>query len=353
MSAATRIAPVCNDAGTRTRAGARAVVAMDPIPTLSREKSQRRIVALQIFFSVLTVWFVMSLARRSFGDLTARIAGCICAFSLPLAAEPFFVWETCLSTLLLVGMFAALLRVRTPPQWAAVGAGSAAAALVNPALLPTLAALSLWQVCRSRMVPWLGVVAFLLVYLPWPIRNVAAMHAFIPSRSNFGYELWLGNHPGGDGNSDRRFDPEESAQERAIFVSLGKKGYMKMKTQDAFDFIRTCPRTFFALTVRRIGRFWGSEDQGASWLTVAFSLLACSGLAIACRRCKSAVVYAIPVAIYPLPYYITHADSRYRHVIDPLLAILAAYAIASLAAALRARFSTPSPTESAVPAPIA
>jgi hypothetical protein len=86
---------------------------------------------------------------------------------------------------------------------------------------------------------------------------------------------------------------------------------------------------------------------------VAFSLLACSGLAIACRRCKSAVVYAIPVAIYPLPYYVTHADARYRHVIDPLLAILAAYAIASLAAALRARFSTPSPTESAVPAPIA
>jgi hypothetical protein len=35
--------------------------------------------------------------------------------------------------------------------------------------------------------------------------------------------LWLGNHPGGDGNSDRRFDPEESAQERAIFVSLEKK----------------------------------------------------------------------------------------------------------------------------------
>lgn len=77
--------------------------------------------------------------------------------------------------------------------------------------------------------------------------------------------MWLGNNPGGDGNSDRRFDPEESAQERAIFVSLGEKGYMKMKTQDAFDFIRTCPRTFFALTVRRIGRLWGSEDQGASW----------------------------------------------------------------------------------------
>jgi hypothetical protein len=31
--------------------------------------------------------------------------------------------------------------------------------------------------------------------------------------------------------------------------------------------------------------------------------------------------------LFPLPYYITHAEFRYRLVIDPLLTILAAYAV--------------------------
>ncbi len=311
------------------------------------------IVALQILFSVLTVWFVMRLARHSFGELTAKIAGCICAFSVPLATEPFWVWETCLSSLLLLVLLTALLRVRTHRQWAAVGAGSAVAALVNPALLPALAAVALWQCRRRGIFPWIAISVFLLVYMPWPVRNLVTMHAFIPLRSNFGYELWMGNHPGGDGNFDHRRDPEESPEDRATFVSLGEQGYMRMKTHAAVGFIRDHPGTFLVLTMRRIGRFWGSEDEGPSLPAMLFSLLACSGMAIAWRRRRSLVVFAIPLAIYPLPYYITHADPRFRHGIDPLLAILAAYAIATLATILHARLGHPSPAESAVPASVA
>jgi hypothetical protein len=41
-----------------------------------------------------------------------------------------------------------------------------------------------------------------------------------------------------------------------------------------------------------------------------------------------ALLYGLPMLLFPLPYYITHADFRYRLVIDPLLTILTAYAIA-------------------------
>jgi hypothetical protein len=34
----------------------------------------------------------------------------------------------------------------------------------------------------------------------------------------------------------------------------------------------------------------------------------------------------LPIAIYPLPFYVTHPNARYQFVIDPLLAILAGYA---------------------------
>jgi hypothetical protein len=38
------------------------------------------------------------------------------------------------------------------------------------------------------------------------------------------------------------------------------------------------------------------------------------------------------LAIYPLPYYITHADARFQFILDPLLAILAGYACESFVA---------------------
>ena len=45
-----------------------------------------------------------------------------------------------------------------------------------------------------------------------------------------------------------------------------------------------------------------------------------------------AILFALPMLFFPLPYYITHAEFRYRLVLDPLMTILAAYAITQIAA---------------------
>jgi hypothetical protein len=39
-----------------------------------------------------------------------------------------------------------------------------------------------------------------------------------------------------------------------------------------------------------------------------------------------AALFLLPLLLFPLPYYITHAEFRYRLVVDPLLTILAASA---------------------------
>ena len=44
-------------------------------------------------------------------------------------------------------------------------------------------------------------------------------------------------------------------------------------------------------------------------------------------RVRLSVLFILPLMLFPLPYYITHAEFRYRLVIDPLLTILAAYAV--------------------------
>jgi hypothetical protein len=48
------------------------------------------------------------------------------------------------------------------------------------------------------------------------------------------------------------------------------------------------------------------------------------------RRFGLATLFLLPLILFPLPYYITHAEFRYRLVVDPLLTILAAYAVSKL-----------------------
>jgi hypothetical protein len=42
------------------------------------------------------------------------------------------------------------------------------------------------------------------------------------------------------------------------------------------------------------------------------------------------VPVALCLIVFPIPYYVTHTALRYRHPIDPLMTILAVYAIARL-----------------------
>jgi hypothetical protein len=295
------------------------------------------VIAIQISLSLVTVWLVMRLALRQFGVTAANVAGCICALSAPSVVAPFQLWETSLSALLLIAFLAVAPHLRAPKQWAAAGAGTAAAALVNPALLPTLFAVAICQAWRRRSVLWIASLAFLLVYAPWPLRNAVRMHAFIPLRSNFGYELWMGNHAGGDGDFDQHLDPEDNLAARAQFVSMGELPYMRMKSHLAVAWIRTHQGDFLRLTLIRIARFWTAATQGMIVAGALLCLAALAGLAVLWRNRPDLRFYAIPLVLYPLPYYITHPDGRFRTVIDPLLAILAAYAVSALLARMRTR----------------
>ena len=82
--------------------------------------------------------------------------------------------------------------------------------------------------------------------------------------------------------------------------------------------------------------FWTGTGQPAggstSGVIVFFAMFTTvrgiAGLVLLLRKRKAlALLYALPMVIFPLPYYITHADLRYRLVLDPLMTILAAYAL--------------------------
>lgn len=287
------------------------------------------IVLLQELFSLLTVVAVMYVARLQFGERTALFGGFACAVAPPMLLAPGWIWDTTLSALFLTGVFAAaaasvLPRMRFIPA----GAVCAIAGLMNPSLIPVLWAICAWAAWKAKTFPWAGILTFFLVFSPWPVRNEMVMHAFIPLRTDFGYELWMGNHLGGNGNPDERLDPMTSSAERRAFLAEGEIAYLHQRGVLAKAYIRTAPAHFLALSIKRFGRFWTGGERGISGITTLLFLLAVAGLGLLVwKRNSLALLYALPLLIFPAPYYFTLAVARFGYVIDPLLAILAGHAV--------------------------
>jgi 4-amino-4-deoxy-L-arabinose transferase-like glycosyltransferase len=298
------------------------------------------VMVMQVFFSVMTVLLIMHVAQRCFDGRTADLAGVFWAVSLPLLWMPTIFWETCLSTLLLVGMIALVLRCEQKPSrslWALMGGYCGLAALVNPALLMALLALMGWAAWQTRKTlrysPLLGLLVLLLVFAPWPVRNARALSAFIPLRSTVGFELWMGNRAGATGFLDESVFPLFNRWEYDHYVAKGEVAYMRDKSALAKSYIRAHPAEFLRLSSIRFVRFWtGTGSQGGSILFAIHALLtSCLGAMGMWRlwqgrRFGVAALFLLPLMLFPLPYYITHAEFRYRLVVDPLLTILAASA---------------------------
>jgi 4-amino-4-deoxy-L-arabinose transferase-like glycosyltransferase len=292
--------------------------------------------ALQTVFGVLTVAAIMRVAGQIFGSATAMLAGVFWAVSPPLLWLPAMLWDTSLSALLLIGMMALALRCVERPGnglWAAMGGYCGLAMLVNPSLTLALLAVLGWTAWRTQSRPWICLLVLLAVFAPWPMRNAGVLHAFIPLRSNFGYEVWQGNHVGASGMFDARLEPLQNKQEYSEYAREGEMVYMGNKSTLAEAYIRAHPGEFLRLIAMRVVRFWtgaGSEvNSGLVELhAVVTSLLGFIGLVVLLGKSRAtAFLFLWPLLIFPLPYYITHPDFRFRLLLDPVLTILSAYAV--------------------------
>jgi hypothetical protein len=298
------------------------------------------LMALQTMFAVLTVAAIMYVARRLFGTQTAYLAGVFWAVSPPLLWLPAVPWETSLSTLLLIGMIALALNQASQGLWAMMGAYCGLAMLVNPSLTLALFAILGWAAYENRNQSsigfWTCVLVLLAVFVGWPLRNARVLHAFIPLRSNFGYEVWQGNHAGASGLFNPTLEPLQNKQEYSDYAREGEVVYMGNKSALAKIYIRAHPAEFLRLSATRVIRFWtGAGSAVNSGLVVLHavltSLLGLLGLAtLFGRRRAAAMLFLLPILVFPLPYYITHPDFRFRLLLDPLLTILSAYAVTRL-----------------------
>lgn len=310
-------------------------------------------------FAAATCWPVFSISKRLFGEkigLAAAWAWVFLPYGILMPLE--WAWDQSLAALVLAVIVDVTMRLQdssTPLHWSGYGLLWGFAALVNPAicaLLPFALAWLIFQRQRSGLSfsPALyGRVVFLFVLsvLPWTIRNYYVADGWVFVKSNFGLELWLGNHPD---SYQREIHPLNSLGERITLIMNGEARYSKNKERLAVAYIKSNPREFFRKSWDRLIDTWSAREDAWNdtwmkalhlsrediWLCSAFSMLSFAGIALALLDTGwEALPAALCLIVFPIPYYITHTALRYRHPIDPIMTIFAVYAIGKLWRAVR------------------
>ena len=318
------------------------------------------LLSLNALFSALTCIPVFFMARDSFGEKTAFWAGwswALFPYAIYFSAE--WIWETCLTTLLLSLLFLITLRLQHSTRiapWAGYGLLWGAAALTNPAVLSVLPLFVGWAYCRLHqrgqrygLQAAVATLALVIVVTPWFVRNYEVFHRVVPFRDNFWLEVHVGNNGDTSHSALEARHPSIRPSEEEEYNRLGELNYMAEKRRESIEFIRTHPGWFARVTLRRLVHtwtgFWSLPSNGRlrePWdpeepfdpaniaLCASLTAMAIGGLCLSFRRGSAAAwPYALALLGFPTVYYVTNTDSRYRHPIDPELIVLAAYACAT------------------------
>jgi len=318
---------------------------------------------LNVVFSALTSYPIYYLGKKIFSARVGLAAAWLWAV-LPVAIlMPIeWTWDESLSALLLALLLCYTYWLRETSSslhWSGYGLLWGAAALTNPALsgLFPFLALWLWFQRRKNLAPSNSLLAraalfFLLVLLPWTVRNWFELGGLVFVKSDFGIAFWLGNNPMVKNTYSLSHHPMQNYAEYRFLVLKGEPAYNRLKLQDALLFIRANPRTFLKLVSNRFVDTWTGKFESPTdtyirplgivkpyiWYTALSSLLAFAGLLCALwRNAGESLPLAVCVLFFPVPYYIIDSSLRYRHPIDPVMTILIALALASLASLLRRR----------------
>jgi hypothetical protein len=225
-------------------------------------------------------------------------------------------------------------------------------ALSNASLLLVFPATILWILYPNfKQKPILGAtiacLVFVLTLTPWIIRNEHTLHAFIPTRDNFGVELYQSSlfyHDIFEWGQAVPLDTHNP--DYKLYASMGEVAYSHMRGEQAKATLRAHPGTFLKLTAERIEFFWigvphaqSKHPAGELFRTLNYAFLSLSGLlglALALyRRVPAAWLMASVFLLVPIAYYIVTVQARFRHPIEPLICILTVYLFRSTSPRLK------------------
>jgi len=304
------------------------------------------LLAINSAFSALTCIPIFLIAKRMFSEKVAVGA----AWTWALLPNVMFwctraIWETSLSALLLASIIWLTLTLEDRDgwlPWLEFGLLWGILALNGTSLLSFLPAAGFYAWYRRGKLgkkSFAGVVLASLIFFacitPWLVRNYRTFGKFIFIRDNFGAELRLGNGNGADGTLMLYLDPPHDSYAMHQFQTMGEVNYVAMRKQQAVAYIKADYGRFAVLSFKRFLCFWAGPPRVTepAWvglakdsLFLATSVLMFWGLGRALRqRRPGAWLLVWLVLLYPVIYYFVYAIPRYRHAIEPEIAILCVF----------------------------
>ncbi|MGA8938446.1 MAG: hypothetical protein WB439_04700 [Acidobacteriaceae bacterium] len=269
-----------------------------------------------------------------------------------------WIWEMSLTACLFAWAIVVVLRLRGVGEderrgegrfalWFVLGVLWGLIALSNASLLLCLPAMMVWvawpelrtmRLGRGTLVgALLTCVAFAAVLAPWVVRNERVMGAPVLTRDNFGVELYNSSLPSNDGLPWGTAMPLWQGDPAfRLYEQMGELRFAKMRQAQAIANLRAEPVKFARWTLDRLLFFWDGTPHAVNGhrareylrqLSYSF-LSACGLLGLALmlkRRVVGAGLFALVFALMPLVYYLVTVQPRFRHPIEPLIAILAVY----------------------------
>jgi hypothetical protein len=314
--------------------------------------------SLNILFSAVTCVPIFYTGKRVAGLGVGSGAAWLWALFPNAIIIPFeWIWDTCLSALLVAVLLWATLALAESHRlrdWSLYGLLWGVALLTNPAVALLFPVFLLWAAYRARhfegksrwfVGPALAATIAVLCCVPWTVRNYVQFHKLIPLRSNFAFELYVGNNENYE--DQYKFRPGPVTQDREIlrYLRMGEMPFMEEEKKKALAFIETHPRIELWLISQRFVDFWTGtatplttfRRADSLWLRLillsndAALLCAIAGIVVLlARRNPCALPIAAIPAVFPLLYYVTHTSLRYRHPIDPVVLLLVAIGLRGL-----------------------
>jgi Dolichyl-phosphate-mannose-protein mannosyltransferase len=311
---------------------------------------------INTFFSAATSVPIFLIARKTLDLRTAKVAAWVWAF-FPYAINfsATTMWYHSFVALLLTVIFLVTLSVASSDRvsaWAGFGVLLGFAALTNPVVVGIVPFVSAWlwvQLNRKRKSAWTATFVCLVVMIvtitPWFMRNERALHQLVVFKDGYWLEVCVGNVNNSLHWWDGSEHPSGSEQENAQYERLGELNYMATKRTRAIAYIASHPGAYALRSLRHAifmwTGFWSFNrdylrqepfDPGNIFFLTLLSLLSIRGLYCMFRegRGTAARLYFLVLLSFPVPYYLSHLDPGFRHPVDPLLVILACFALTQL-----------------------
>ena len=180
------------------------------------------------------------------------------------------------------------------------------------------------------------IVGFLLMLLPWVIRNYQVTGHFVPTTLWAGPSLYDGLNPRATGDSDMTFFDQER-----VLDSMTEYEMNQHYTQRAVAYAREHPGHVLQLMLAKLLRYWKPWPNAAQfqswWMMLAVSVVfvpvmvfAVYGAWVSRNQCLLLLITAGPILYFSLIHMVFVSSLRYRLPAEYSLYILSAVGICQL-----------------------